>query len=496
MGIAYPSDASALSLKDQFMFGRDILVAPVVQSKTTTRIVYLPKDDNWTDIWTGEQHDGGTKVTRDVSLALMPLYVRQGTIMPWGPNTQYSSQRNWDNLEIRIYPGADGTFTLYEDERDNYNYEQGKFSEIPFSWDDTTHTVTIGVRNGSYVGMLQNRTFRIVLVDPTHHIGLGIQQSVRFSKEISYDGSEVSVQIDNDNLVAEELAAVKSIQATPASVKLFLGQSKTLSVKATYDDGSTQYVTLDAVCESSDSTVAIVRDGIISAGMQEGKADITITYTDGMGTDHHATVSVDASIPTNLYAWKAYDWYRNRVSDRLGTSDITYSSKANTITITKTGAQNIALRYKEQKYMEPGMKYLVAVATDVSKTKSDSQLWYINGHWVNIVNPTDVRTLSDGRIMVSWSIDENTGYELTGETVFGLTSTNSQGRSVISYVGFTSNLKQTEQELNQAVGITNIPGNTDAPQAIYALDGTLRDQMGHGVNIVKTGNKVSKIYQR
>ena len=494
LGIAFPSDAATHEVKDQFMFGRDLLVAPVVQSQAMSRSVYLPEGANWTDLWSGEQHAGGSKVSRDVNLALMPLYVRQGTILPWGPDMQYSSASTWDNLEIRIYPGADGTFTLSEDERDNYHYEEGRFSEIPFTWDDATHTLTIGARRGAFDGMLQSRTFRIVLVDPSNRLGLGIRQSVRFSKDVAYDGSQVAVQIDNDNLVAEAHAAVKSIQATPATVKLYLGQSKPLAVKATLDDGTTQFVTLDAVCESSDSLVAIVRDGIIQVGQQAGQADIRITYTDGMGNDHHATVAVEAAIPTNLYTWKAYDWYRNRVSDRLGASDITYSSKENTITITKQGAQNIALRYKEQKYMEPGMKYLVAVATEVSKTKSDSQLWHINGRWVNIVNPTTVKTLKDGRIMVAWTIDENTGYVLTGETVFGLTSTNAQGRSVISYVGFTSDLRKTEQELNDALGIV-VPQEGDAtPQAVYAPDGTPRSQPAHGVNIISAGNKVSKVY--
>ena len=495
MGIAYPQDANARELKDQFMFGSDLLVAPVVQSQATKRSVYLPKGNGWTDIWTGEQYEGGQNISRDVSLALMPLYVRQGTIMPWGPDVQYSSAANWDNLEIRIYPGADGTFTLYEDERDNYNYEQGKFSEIPFSWNDATRTLTIGQRSGAFDGMLQNRTFRIVLVDAAAHVGLGIRQSARFSREVAYDGSQVSVRIDNDNPLTKEQAAVESIQATPANIKLFLGQSKTFAVKAKYADGTTQYVTLDALCESTDPSVATVRDGIIRAGQTVGQASINITYTDAFGTEHHATAKVDASVPSNLYTWKAYDWYKNRVSDRLGASDITYSTKENTITITKTGNQNIALRYKEQKYMEPGMKYLVAVATNVSKSKSDSQLWFINGRWVNIVNPDDVRTLTDGRIMISWAIDENTGYELTGETVFGLTSTNSQGRSVISYVGFTTNLNKLAKELNDAVGISEVHAHHANPQIIYAADGTRRQQLAPGMNIISTGGKVKKIFQ-
>ncbi len=495
MGIAYPTDKATHELKDQFMFGQDILVAPVVKAQAEQRTVYLPKGDEWTDIWTGQQYEGGQKVTRNVDLALMPLYVRQGTIIPWGPDVQYSEQHNWDNLEIRIYPGADGAFTLYEDERDNYNYEQGHFSEIPFTWDEASQTLTIGKRNGEFQGMLKDRTFRIVLVDASDKMGLGIRQSVRFSKEVSYSGSEVSVKIDNSNPIAEDVAGVESIQATPTTVKLYLGQTRTFSVKATLTDGSSQFVTLDAVCESTDPQVAYVRDGIIYAGQKEGKTDISVTYTDGFGTQHKTVVSVETSIPANLYTWRAYDWYRNRVSDRLGSSDITYSNKENTITITKKGAQNIALRYMEKKYREPGMKYLVAVATEVSKTKGDSQLWFINGTWVNIVNPTDVRTLKDGRIMVSWSIDENKGYELTGETVFGLTSTHAQGRSVISYVGFTADLKALQQELEGTVGITALPADPTRQQVIYALDGTQRNQLSPGINIVSKGGKTTKLYK-
>ena len=507
MGIAFPSDAATHELKDQFMFGRDILVAPVVKSQATQRNVYLPKDEQlvngkavnrkWIDIWSGEQYESGQKVTRAVNLALMPLYVRQGTILPWGPDVQHSSQSNWDNLEIRIYSGADGAFTLYEDGRDNYDYEQGCLSEIPFTWDDAAQTLTIGTRRGEFSGMLPSRTFRIVLVDPANRLGLGVNQSVRFSSEVTYDGSEVTVHIDNNNLVAEEHAAVQAIQATPAAVKLYLGQSKTIAVKAKYEDGTAQFVTLDAVCESSDSLVAYVRDGIIQAGHKEGTADISITYTDGLGHIHTATIAVEATVPANIYTWKAVEWSRNRVADRLAASDITCNTRDNTITITKKGAQNIALRYKEQRYMEPGMKYLVAVATEVSKTKSDSQLWHINGRWVNIVNPDDIRTLKDGRIMVAWAIDEITGYQLTGETVFGLTSTNAKGRSVISYVGFTSSLKALQQELNEAVGITGLNNDeVKGETCIYAPNGTRRNHPARGLNIITTAGHTSKVFQK
>ena len=493
MGIAYPADAATHELKDQFMFGRDILVAPVVKSQAVERSVYLPEGDGWTDLWSGAQLAGGQTVKRPVSLALMPLYVRQGTIMPWGPSVQYSSQQNWDNLEIRIYPGADGQFTLYEDEGDNYNYEKGLFSEIPFTWDDDTHMLTIGERQGSFDGMLKNRTFRIVLVDPSKHLGLGIRQSQQFSREISYTGSAVSVPIDNEHLVSGTGTAVQSIQVTPATTRLYLGQTQPLSVKALFSDGTTQFVTLDALCESSDPDIATVRDGIIHAGTKQGKTVVTVTYTDGLGNTHSASVNVETLIPANLYTWKAADWYRNRVADRVGASDIRMNSKDNTITITKKGAQNIALKYIEKKYMEPGMKYLVAVATEVSKNKSESQLWYINGTWVNIVNPSDVRTLKDGRIMVAWTIEQNSGYQQTGETLFGMTSTNAQGRSVISYVGFTANLNTLQQQLNDAVPITAVEEQSDAIQHIYTVDGIRHDHLSPGINIVVNNGKAVKL---
>ena len=496
MGIAFPSDAETYRLKDQFMFGRDLLVAPVVREGAEQRKVYLPKGKRWTDVWTGEQHEGGTTVTRAVNLALLPLYVRQGTIMPWGPKVQYSAQSDWDKLEIRIYPGANGRFVLYEDERNNYNYEGGEYAEIPFEWDDATHTLTIGSRSGAFSGMLERRTFRIVLVDSDKGMGLGIGQSARFSKEVTYDGNRVSATIDNENLTVEESLEVKSISVTPASVTLYSGQASNLMVKATFSNGTSQYVTLDAVCESSDPLVASVRDGVIRAGNQTGHADISVTYTDALGIGHAAVVRVEVSVPTNLYTWKAVDWYRNRVADRLNASDISYSSKDNTITITKQGAQNIALRYEERKYMEPGTRYLVAVATDVSKNKSDSQLWHINGRWVNIVNPDQVYTLEDGRIAIVWKIDEIKIYTETGQTIFGLTSTHEKGKSVISYVGFTSDAAALIRQLNETTGISQTRINGMEDGTVYGIDGVVRRQVQPGVNIVRSEDKSSKVYRK
>ena len=221
----------------------------------------------------------------------------------------------------------------------------------------------------------------------------------------------------------------------------------------------------------------------MEAGNKVGQTNINVCYTDATGKEYSQQVSVDVSIPSNLYTWKAYDWYRNRVSDRLSATDIKYSNKDNTITITKTGAQNIALRYREKRFMEPGVRYFVAVATNVSNTKTDSQLWHINGKWVNIVNPDVIQALQDGRTLLAWKIDEVKGYEETGETVFGLTSTDAKGKSVISYVGFVKDIETLVKSLNEAVGIA-VPTASVAPTTTtYNLSGIASSQPVHSINI-------------
>ena len=119
-------------------------------------------------------------------------YVRAGSIIPFGPKVQYSTQKKWDNLEVRIYPGADGGFVLYEDENDNYNYEKGLFTSIKFEWNEATSTLTIGSRDGTFPGMLKSRKFNIIMVDNKN--GNGSLQSDKFTKTISYNGKEKTVK--------------------------------------------------------------------------------------------------------------------------------------------------------------------------------------------------------------------------------------------------------------------------------------------------------------
>ena len=212
----FASDKRVWNLTDELMFGRSILACPIVNPQYTeekiirtdamtgwnrqevrsqkdegqgvdwtapkTATKYLPKGTDWYDFWTGERLKGGRDVTLQSSIDRVPMFVRAGSILPLGPEEQYVGEKPWDNLEMRIYPGADSSFTLYEDEGDNYNYEKGYYSTITFTWNDKARTLTIGTRQGGYQGMLLSRKFTIVLPDG--------QQKV-----VDYAANEVTVKL-------------------------------------------------------------------------------------------------------------------------------------------------------------------------------------------------------------------------------------------------------------------------------------------------------------
>jgi alpha-D-xyloside xylohydrolase len=189
-------DANAQNIGDQYMYGPAILVNPVTEPDTTTRHLYLPKA-KWYDFWTGAPTDvaaeTGKFVDAPAPLDRMPLYVRAGSIIPMGPEEEYSNQKPADPLELRIYPGADGDFTLYEDEGDTYNYEKGKYATIPIHWNDATYTLTIGERKGAFPGMLEKRKFNVVFVRQDH--GAGSEAASGPDKIVQYSGGEISVSV-------------------------------------------------------------------------------------------------------------------------------------------------------------------------------------------------------------------------------------------------------------------------------------------------------------
>lgn len=207
----FPADKKGWDIKDEFMFGKSILAAPIVEAQYTpekivkvneatgwdkqgdkkntekitvdfttkkSRNVYLPAGTNWYDFWTNEKIKGGQEIITKTTIDMIPLYVKEGAIIPFGPKVQFAAEKKWDNLEIKVYPGKDGSFVLYEDEFDNYNYEKGAYSEIEFLWNETSKRLTISNRKGQYNGMLTSRKFTIVMPNGSE-------------KVINYNGKKV-----------------------------------------------------------------------------------------------------------------------------------------------------------------------------------------------------------------------------------------------------------------------------------------------------------------
>jgi len=161
--------------------------------KERSREVYLPARHTWYDFWTGEAAEGGQIIKADAPIDKIPLFVKAGSIVPMGPFLQYSTEKPADPIELRIYPGADGSFTLYEDENDNYNYEQGVFATIEFKWNDAQRQLTIGSRKGKFPGMLQKRTINVVVVGTSD--GIGLQISEKVDKVVRYRGKQMRLKL-------------------------------------------------------------------------------------------------------------------------------------------------------------------------------------------------------------------------------------------------------------------------------------------------------------
>jgi alpha-D-xyloside xylohydrolase len=204
----FAADKKVENIGSEYMFGRSILVAPVTKPMYTSKQngkvvedfstvksqkVYLPQGADWFDFWTGEKIKGGQEVDKATTIDVIPMYVKAGSIIPWGPKVQYAAEKNWDNLEIRVYPGSNAEFTLYEDENDNYNYEKGIFSTIKLKWDEQAKTLTFGERVGSFKNMLKNRTFNIVVVSPQN--GVGVKSASKFAKTVKYNGKAKSIKL-------------------------------------------------------------------------------------------------------------------------------------------------------------------------------------------------------------------------------------------------------------------------------------------------------------
>lgn len=176
----FKDDDEVLDIKDEYLFG-DILVCPVTDPDAVSRKVYLPEGTVWHDFWTGETADGGRWIDAQAPVDRLPLYVKAGAIITTTEPAQYAEAQTGQPVTITIYPGNDGEFTIYDDEGDNYNYERGLFSTVPLTWDDSSRTLTIGDRTGSFPGMAEEQTY--------------VVKTPLSSKEIKYRGKKVSVKM-------------------------------------------------------------------------------------------------------------------------------------------------------------------------------------------------------------------------------------------------------------------------------------------------------------
>jgi alpha-glucosidase/alpha-D-xyloside xylohydrolase len=176
----YPDDPAAVARGDEYLWGRDILVAPVTEKGAASRRIYLPPGV-WYDFWTSERQEGGREIARDIDLETMPLYVRAGSILPLGPVKQYTSEQVNQPLNLSIYPGADGSFLLYEDDGSSFNYRKGEWMGIQMNWTDRQRSLRLALAGGSRVLPPLRRDLVVKLGDASRHVVFnGHPMEVRF----------------------------------------------------------------------------------------------------------------------------------------------------------------------------------------------------------------------------------------------------------------------------------------------------------------------------
>ncbi|MBN2612679.1 MAG: DUF5110 domain-containing protein [Bacteroidales bacterium] len=189
----FPGDRNVHNISDQYMFGPSLMVCPVHEYKARQREVYLPAGTGWYDLNTGKYYNGGQNIITEAPLEKIPLFVKQGSVIPFGPEMQYTGEKNADSLVLYVYGGRDAEFTLYEDDGVTYNYEKGDFSFITIKYNDENRILTIENRQGEYPGMLKDRVFKVVFIDPEKETGIDVIPST--AGTVNYNGTLQSLEI-------------------------------------------------------------------------------------------------------------------------------------------------------------------------------------------------------------------------------------------------------------------------------------------------------------
>jgi len=187
----FPQDLKASNLNDAYLFGPALLINPVLGYKDRDRDVYLPAGQGWYDLYTGKYFKGAQEVKADAPYERIPVFVKEGSIIPSGPALQYTSEKPADPLTVFVYTGKDASFSLYEDEETNYNYEKGAFSTIVFNYNEAAKTLTVGNRKGSFTNMLKNRTINVIFI--TTKSAKPLDFDGKADRTIKYNGKQIIV---------------------------------------------------------------------------------------------------------------------------------------------------------------------------------------------------------------------------------------------------------------------------------------------------------------
>jgi alpha-D-xyloside xylohydrolase len=191
----FRGDKRAREIVNQYMFGPAFLVAPVTTYKARARSVYLPESaGGWYDFWTGQYQSGGQNLSAPAPYDAIPLFVRAGSVIPFGPELQYTGEKPADTITLYVYAGANSAFTLYEDDGTTYGYEREESMHIPMQWDDAKGTLTLGQRQGKFPGMLAQRTFNVMLVSKDKPVGYS--PTTAPDRTVSYRGGTVKLQMN------------------------------------------------------------------------------------------------------------------------------------------------------------------------------------------------------------------------------------------------------------------------------------------------------------
>ncbi len=189
--IDFNGDSNVNNVSDQYMFGPSLMVAPVYEYKARQREVYFPVANGWYDVYSGKYTKGGQKLKVDAPYERIPLFVKEGSILPFGPEIQYTGEKQADEITLYVYTGKDAEFTLYEDEGVNYNYEKGAYSTIPIKYNEQSQKLIVGEASGSFEGMLKKRTFHIVWIDKQKPVAYDLNRKP--DTTISYEGKALEV---------------------------------------------------------------------------------------------------------------------------------------------------------------------------------------------------------------------------------------------------------------------------------------------------------------